>query len=361
MTDDNRLIRTKQRRWKLKEIGLTTSSPEIETLDAARALMAGARCWLLTDGKMGDLAQCLGVAERLGLSGESRVVHPRAIFAAFMPWGPIDPREAPSRPGSPLAPPFPDIAIASGRRAASYLRHLKSASGGRVFTVFLKDPRSGIGTADFLWVPEHDRLRGRNVLTTLTSPHRFSPEKLAAARAGAALWPEDGRRKMGVILGGNSKDFRFAPEDESRLLEGLRAVAKSGAQLVVTPSRRTPESLARAVRILAEETGGYFWDGAGENPYLAILARSDAFVVTADSTNMVGEAAASGRPILVFRPTGGSRKIDQLLRGLEQLGAIHPFQGRLEDFTYEPIDATPAIAIKLAQVYAQHLHKKVSS
>ncbi|MGL5447592.1 MAG: mitochondrial fission ELM1 family protein [Rhabdaerophilum sp.] len=360
MTDDNRLIRAKQQRWKLKETGLTASSPEIETLAAARAAMAGARCWLITDGKMGDLAQCLGIAERLGLAIESRVVRPRAIFATFMPWGPIDPREAPSQPGGPLAPPFPDIAIASGRRAAPYLRHLKSASGGRVFTVFLKDPRSGTGTADFIWVPEHDRMRGPNVMTTLTAPHRFSPAKLAGARAGSAPWSEDQRRKLGVILGGNSKDFRFTPEDEVRLLEGLRASAKSGVLLVITPSRRTPESLAVAVKALVEETGGYFWAGTGENPYPTILARCDAFVVTADSTNMVGEAAASGRPVLVFRPTGGSHKIDQFLRGLEHQGAVRPFQGRLEDFTYDPIDATPAIAIRLAQGYAQHLQKKVS-
>ncbi|MBN8534182.1 MAG: mitochondrial fission ELM1 family protein [Rhizobiales bacterium] len=322
--------------------------------------MEGARCWLITDGKMGDLAQCVGVAERLGLAAESRVVKPRALFAALMPWGPIDPREVPNRPGSPLAPPFPDLAIASGRRAAAYLRHLKSASGGRVFTVFLKDPRAGAGTADFLWVPQHDRLRGANVLTTLTGPHRFSSEKLAEARAGTPIWPTDGRHKLGVVLGGNSKDFRFAPEDEARLLAGLRVIAQEGATLAVTPSRRTPPGLADAVRVLAQETGGFFWDGTGENPYLAILAQADTLLVTADSTNMVGEAVASGRPVLVFRPTGGSPKIDQHLRELERLGAIRPFQGQLEDFTYEPIDATPVIAIHLARGYAQHLHKKVS-
>lgn len=360
MADDNRLTRAKQLHDNAKEPLLTASSPEIATLADAQALMKGARCWLITDGKMGDLAQCIGVAERLGLATESRVVRPRALFAAFMPWGPIDPREAPSRTGSPLAPPFPDIAVASGRRAAAYLRHLKSASGGRVFTVFLKDPRSGAGTADCLWVPQHDRLRGSNVLTTLTGPHRFSPEKLAGMRAGASLWPSDGRHRFGVVLGGNSKDFHFTPDDETRLLAGLRAIARNRATLAVTPSRRTPPGLADAVRILTQETGGFFWDGAGENPYLAILAQSDTLLVTADSTNMVGEAVATGRPVLVFRPTGGSPKIDQHLRELEHLGAIRPFQGRLEDFTYEPIDATPAIAIHLARGYAQHLHKKVS-
>ena len=46
------------------------------------------------------------------------------------------------------------------------------------------------------------------------------------------------------------------------------------------------------------------WDGRGENPYLALLALADAIVVTADSYNMVGEAAATGAPILVFEPSG---------------------------------------------------------
>lgn len=97
-------------------------------------------------------------------------------------FGLIDPREAPDAPDSPLAPPFPDMVIASGRRAVSYLAAIKQASGGRTFTVFLKDPRAGSGIADFIWVPDHDRLRGDNVLVTATGPHRFSRPRIEAAR-----------------------------------------------------------------------------------------------------------------------------------------------------------------------------------
>ena len=103
--------------------------------------------WVLTDGKAGDELQCLGVAERLGVTPEIRRVKPRSPWAWLMPRGPIDPREAPDRPDSPLHPPFPDIAIASGRRAVAYLRALKQASNGATYTVFLKDPRTGPGTA----------------------------------------------------------------------------------------------------------------------------------------------------------------------------------------------------------------------
>jgi mitochondrial fission protein ELM1 len=325
------------------------------SLEAGRAAVAGARVWVITDGKMGDLAQCLGVAERLGLVAESRVVKPRAPFALAMPWGPIDPAEAPAKPGSPLAPPFPEIAIASGRRAAPYLRHLKRASRGETLTLFLKDARAGAGIADLVWVPEHDRLRGANVITTLTSPHRISPERLAAAAAQPAPWSEDQRPVLALLIGGESKDFRFTAEDIARLAEGLRAIAAQGYHLVGTPSRRTSADLrAGLVKVIAE-TGGWFWDGQGENPYLALLAKASSILVTAESVNMAGEAAATGKPVLFFRPTGSSRKIDQFLRGLEAHGAARLFQGRPETLSYEPLDSTPLIARHLASLYrARH-------
>jgi mitochondrial fission protein ELM1 len=143
----------------------------------------GLTSWVLSDGKAGDELQALSLAEALDLSPEIRRVRPRTPFAWAMPWGPVDPRERPGAHNSPIAPPFPDILIASGRRAVPYLRFVKSASGGRTFTVYLKDPRTGPATADFIWSPSYDRLRGPNVLTTLTPPHRVSPERLTAARA----------------------------------------------------------------------------------------------------------------------------------------------------------------------------------
>ncbi len=110
-------------------------------------------CWIITDGKAGDENQCVGVAEAMGLAFETRRVAPRAPFAWFMPKGPIDPREGPSRPGSPIGGAPPDVVIGSGRRAAAYVRAVKKHSGGRTFTMFLKDARTGTGAADFIWVP----------------------------------------------------------------------------------------------------------------------------------------------------------------------------------------------------------------
>jgi uncharacterized protein len=321
-------------------------------LAEARATVAGATCWALTDGKAGDEAQCLGVAERLGLAAELRHVKPRPPWVWLMPRGPIDPAEAPGQPGSPIAPPFPDICIASGRRAVAYLRHLGKASGGRTLTVFLKDPGTGADAADVIWAPAHDRVSGPNVLKTLTSPHRISPERLAAARAAPPSWLEPGREHVGVLLGGDSRHHRFTDTDATALADNLAAIATGGARLIVTPSRRTPPALAARIRDLCASSGGWFWDGSGENPYLAILAHADHLIVTADSVNMLGEAAATGRPIHLFTPSGGHRKITAFVQGLFDHGAVHALGRNLESWSYEPLDATPEIAITIARAHA---------
>ena len=330
--------------------------PPLPEAAAALAAARGLSCWVLTDGKAGDRAHCLGVAERLGLAIEERVVSPRAPWSWLTPtlWRvpalAIDPRDHPGRAGSALAGPFPDLVIASGRRIAACLPAIKAASGGRCFTAFLKDPRTSPALADFIWVPEHDRLSGPNVFRTLLSPHRFSPARLAQAAAAApaplANWPG---YRVALLLGGDSKVFTFTQADIAGFLRRLDRMIASGATIMATPSRRTPPALREAVAGRLAASGGWIWDGTGENPYAALLACSEAIIVTADSVNMVGEALATGRPVHLVRPTGGSRKIDRFLTELEELGAICPFFGRPVRYSYEPMDATGEIATALAR------------
>jgi hypothetical protein len=312
--------------------------------------------WTLTDGKAGDNVQCRGVAEALVAIGggkiERRVVHPRAPFVWAMPWGPPDPRDR-----AVLAPPWPDIAIASGRRTVAYLRALKRRSPSS-FTVFLKDPYTGPGTADFLWVYEHDRLRGDNVLATPTSPHRLTTQKLAdasaAARPALAALPSP---RVAVLLGGVSKDVSFGARDIDAFCRDLAELARTGAGLMVTPSRRTPPALIAAVRDAIAGGHSYLWDGSGGNPYLEMLALADCLVVTADSSNMLSEAAMTGKPILAFAPRDLNPKLAGFLENLTRHGAVAKFTGHLENFAYQPLDSTPLIAREILSRRRLHLKR----
>lgn len=236
-----------------------------------------------------------------------------------------------------------------------YLRAIRRASRGSVFTAFLKDPRTGAATADFVWVPDYDDLRGPNVLTTATPPHRVTAGRLAAARAcpdrRLSALP---RPRVAVLIGGDSRHLDYRAPDMARLVADLTALAGDGASLMLTVSRRTPPALRETLKALVAETGGFFWDGSDENPYVAMLALADAVVVTSDSANMVGEAASTGAAVMLFELPNTYIRHRRFFAGLAARGALTPFTGRLEVGRYEPIDATPAIADALAQSYIRH-------
>jgi mitochondrial fission protein ELM1 len=310
--------------------------------------LAGARAWLISSGMAGMDVQTRGVAEALGLDYEMKRVDPKGFWRVIAPWGPVAPAERFGAPGAQFAPPWPDIAISLGRGGVPYMRALRRRAGDATFTVVMQDPKTGTGSADMIWVPEHDRLRGPNVFTTLTAPHSFTAKRLAELRrtmppAIAAL----PRPRVGVILGGKNAVYKFRDEDDARLAGALRSLGALGASFLITPSRRTHP---RLLEVVDEATRAYpriLWDRRGANPYADFLAHADALVVTADSVNMTGEACATGRPVLVFTPSGGSAKFRRFHAALEARGATRPLPDRLDaipDWRYEPLHSVDDIA-----------------
>lgn len=300
--------------------------------------------WTLTDGKAGDEQPLIGIAEAMSVEPVLRHVRPRKLFTWFMPWGPVDPREAVGRPGSPLAPPFPDICLATGRRAVAYLRALKAASP-TTLTVFFKDPRTSRHGADLLIVQAHDRPRGKNVLTVTTAPNRMSQKRFDEIRkAPPAELNALPSPRIAVLVGGNSRHHHFSETDISHLIDGLQALRRNGASLMVTASRRTPEALKQQLEALGREPSVHFWNGKGDNPLAPYLALADEIVVTADSTNMIGEAASTGQPVQIFYPGGGHPKIDRFLAELSREANLGRFPDSPASGSYPPVNSTPLIA-----------------
>lgn len=325
--------------------------------DSAGQLPPATRAWVLSDGKIGDEVQCLGLLEALGVAPELRVVKPRRMFAWAMPWGPIDPREAQHRQGSPLAGPLPDLIVAAGRRCVPYLRHLKRASGGGIFAIFVKDPYSRAHGADVVWVPEHDRRRGDEIIVTPTPANQLSAARLEAARRDAdprlSALP---RPRVALLLGGASKHHRFGVREENELAAIVLDLARQGAGVMVTPSRRTPQRIVASIEMaLARDATArrhaFIWNGDGANPYVDMIAQADSIIVTGDSVNMIGESLTSGAPVHVYEPSGGHRKITAYVEGLIARGLVRRWRGALEQWTYAPVNATPIIAAEIARRY----------
>ena len=304
--------------------------------------------WLVTDEKIGMLAQCRGVAEALGLTYVEKRVKPPGLVRVFSPWSRPIPSERFGEPGTLFAPPWPTVAIASGRLSIPYLRALARRAGKGTFTVVLQDPKTGLNTADVIWVPEHDRLRGANVITTLTAPHQFSPERLAELRrtpnAEIAALPQP---RIAVVLGGPSKGGGVTGPDDRRLAGALGSLAALGPSFLITPSRRTTPTLLAAVDQVTRSNPRILWTGEGANPYELFLAHADVLVVTGDSVNMTSEACATGRPVYVFMPGRLSAKLIRFHAALRRHGATRCLPNHVTAWAawnYQPLYSAGDIA-----------------
>ena len=305
--------------------------------------------WILSDGKAGHLAMTRGVAAAMGLHVRTINVAPPRPWRLLAPRGPAPPGMHAILPRDAQA--WPDFVFAAGRLTVPYLRAMRRAAGGRSLSVAFMDPRVR-DAADLIWVPAHDARRGDNVITTTTSPHGFSPERLSALRddmpAAIAALPAP---RVAVLLGGPGAGFTYSPRDIERLAGALSQMARLGASFLVTSSRRTPPALLDAVRAATAEAPRIIWDGAGDNPYPHFLACADAFVVTADSVNMTGEACATGQPIHMFMPDGGRPKFHAFHDALREHGATRPLPeqiNKLDSWAYIPIDSAATIAAEIA-------------
>ena len=316
--------------------------------------------WLLTDGKIGDRVQCLGVAQALGGSYEERIISPRLPWRWVMPYGPIPWSDRPQATGSPIAPPFPDIVIGSGRCTVAYMRWIKVNS--QTFTVILKDPRVGPHVADMIWVPEHDPLRGDTVIVTPTSPHSITQDILDHRRCNPSpavlALPKP---RIAVILGDpTNKTFR-PHRTIRRLATDIRRLAGQVGGFMLTSSRRTPDRVTQAIiEAIGDHPAWIHRDlscSQDDNPYLDMLAHADGLVVTGDSHNMVSEALVTGRPVSVFRPHGHSRKLSGFVDGLEQAGLVKSFDGTWGDARHpgapRAVNATESIAAAVKTAFMQ--------
>jgi mitochondrial fission protein ELM1 len=121
---------------------------------------------------------------------------------------------------------------------------------------------------------------------------------------------------------------------------------------LVTPSRRTLPGSVQALSAAIAGVPQFFWDGSGPNPYYAFLALADTIVVTEDSVNMVTEAAGTGKPVYVQRLKGNSRRLGRFHELMQERGATRPFQGKLEMWSYAPINDTELVASAIRKALA---------
>jgi mitochondrial fission protein ELM1 len=240
--------------------------------------------------------------------------------------------------------PVPKVAIGCGRQAALATRLLRER-GSRAVQIL--DPRIAPAHWDLVIAPEHDPLRGANVIHTLGSLHAVDDAWLADARARFAAFAGLPQPRTAVLLGGSSRHVRFDRMAFEVLAANLEAArAREGGSVLVTASRRTPRDLREALRRRFAETPGPTWLGEedGPNPYAGLLAWADRIVCSPDSVNMVSEACATRVPVFVFDPRRAHGRVRTFLDTLLQRGRIRAMDPILAPFEVEPLRETARVA-----------------
>lgn len=300
------------------------------------------QCWVLTEGMAGTENQCLGVADALGLDPVIKRISLRHPWKALSPWLGLETSWT-FRPK--LQGPWPDILLASGRKSIAASRYIKRMSGGTTFTVQIQDPRISPSAFDLVAVPAHDPTRGENVVVTMAAPNRITEFRLAKARNDfAPVFAMMPSPHIAVLLGGNSRAHSMSEFGMERL--GAQLAGLNGS-LIITASRRTSEAQKNAFLKGLGDHPHWYWDGTGENPYPGMLAWADYILVTADSVSMLSDAITTGKPVYMIPMDGGSPRFDQFHQNLLNHGAIRPFEGVLDRWTYAPPSDSALIASEI--------------
>ena len=306
--------------------------------------------WILADDRVGNVSQCLGVAEALGLAYEVKTIRydrlgtlPNVLRGAGLLGVTPAGRAA-------LAPPWPDLVIAAGRRTAPVARWIKRQCGAAL--VQIMDPGfPGRDDFDLIAVPAHDRPRpGGNILEIVGAPHRVTPGRLAAE---AAIWQPRlahlPRPWVAVIVGGATRRRPFPVEMAQGLGRRVAELAAAwGGSVLLTTSRRTGGEQEQALAAaLPEPRWLHLFGQGGDNPYFGFLALADAIVVTGDSVSMCCEACAAPAPVFIWAPDGWvAAKHARLHLRLFELGVARPLTGAasFEGWPRPRLDAAGDIA-----------------
>ncbi len=303
--------------------------------------------WIVTDGKVGTEKQCIALAEALGLKPIIKRIKAKFPWSKLPPPLWINPLGAfDEKEGDTLAEPWPQVIIAATRCAAAPVAAIKKKLGKSIFTIFIQNPQMDLSNFDVVIAPQHDGLKGKNLIEIQGALHNLSKGELAKeGRIWKDIIPEGLPRPwVAVLLGGNSHHHRVSPALMEFYGSRLRQMAlRQPMSFLVTASRRTPPDAFQAFKTALGHVPRYIWNGLGDNPYHGFLDLADYILVTNDSVAMMSEAAATEKPLYALPLEGGGKRLNKFYASLQEQGIIQSFEGKLEELTYKAPENMTAV------------------
>lgn len=221
----------------------------------------------------------------------------------------------------------------------------------RIRTIHIQDPRLSPSHFDVLIVPQHDKVRGPNVVTSMASLNRLNNANIKeAAKTLESKWSKLPAPRIAVLLGGNNQRYDISKTMVYEMAEHLKKFATTtGTSLALIPSRRTPGEFLNHLTQTLEKIPHAIADPKDKNPYPGILGIVEAIIVTSDSVNLISEATITGKPVLIAKWRQETGRIGAFHNAMMGAGHTMPLDNSLTVKAFTPLDEMPTI---LSQVIA---------
>ena len=298
---------------------------------------------LLTQGMHGMISQTEGLAKALNIDFTHHTVELNNFWKMFPPkitpisqsvYKKIDHENF-------------DIIISCGRKSVIPSIHLKNNSNKKVFNIHIQDPKVDLKHFDFIVAPEHDSIKGQNVISTKGAIHYLTENEINENKDYLnSFIKKDERIIWTLIMGGPTKYYDYSTKNINEIFKTLSELSKKhNFQLVIIPSMRTPTKIIQYANDYFGDDHTVIMD-VDKKAYLSALAIAQNIIVTCDSSSMISEAALTGKPIYVasILPKKNDKRFQKFRNLFRELNIIKNLGEEIEDWNYEKLDETNRVA-----------------
>ena len=300
---------------------------------------------LLTQGMHGMVSQVEGLAKALKINFK----HQKIKLKPF--WNFIPPKITPISENL-LTEKFvcdSKIVISCGRKSVIPSIFLKKINNKKIKNIHVQDPKVNFKNFDYIISPEHDELKGDNILSSKGAIHYLTSEEINEKKNYLLEKISKGKKIITLILGGPTKYYAYSNQNLLNIFSKIsKQVLNNNFQVIVIPSNRTPsKTIDLAKKFFTKEH--LIIDKVDKDAYLSSLGIADYIIVTCDSSSMISEAALTGKPLYVamIPPSKKDSRFQKFRKLFERMNVIREFDDKLEFWEYEKLDETKRIAYEL--------------
>ena len=291
---------------------------------------------LLTEGMHGMISQVEGLAKALDLE----FIHEKIEINNF--WKLLPPKITPVTNfvfQNQLNYKF-NILISCGRKSVVPSIYLKNKFKNKIMNIHIQDPKVSLSNFDFVVVPEHDKIKGENVLTSKGAIHYLTIDEIDKNENYLKKRINAQKKIVSFIIGGPNKYYDYNEKAVDEIFFKIKNnFLQKNYQLIVIPSFRTPKNII-------QKTQSYFdkdqiiIPNVDKKAYLSSLKLADHIVVMCDSTSMISEAAITGKPIYVAQMPSvkNNKRFKEFFNLFESLKIIKNLDNTVENWNYQKLN-----------------------